>query len=82
MCECSTLEGGMREIFWRWRLIGYRIAGSEDSDVYLWDVQSKDVVQILVGHEDVVLGVAAHPSDNIIASCGLDMTVKIWIDSS
>lgn len=75
-------SGGGGERFWRWGLIGYRIAGSEDSDVYLWDVQSKDVVQILVGHEDVVLGVAAHPSDNIIASCGLDMTVKIWIDSS
>lgn len=50
--------------------------------MYLWDVQTKDVVQILVGHEDVVLGVAAHPSDNIIASCGLDMTVKIWIDTT
>lgn len=45
-------------------------------------MQSKDVVQILIGHEDVVLGVAAHPTDDIIASCGLDMTVKIWIDSS
>lgn len=67
---------------WLTGILGCRIAGSEDSDVYLWDVQTKDVVQILIGHEDVVLGVAAHPSDNIIASCGLDMTVKIWIDTT
>jgi COMPASS component SWD3 len=59
-----------------------RVAGSEDSDVYVWDVQNKDVVQILVGHEDVVLGVATHPTENIIASCGLDTTVKIWVDES
>jgi len=60
-------------------LIGGRIAGSEDEDVYVWDVQSKEV---LIGHEDVVLGIATHPTDNIIASCGLDMTIKIWVDES
>ena len=58
------------------------MGGSEDSDVFVWDVQSKDVVQILVGHEDVVLGVATHPAENIIASCGLDQTVRIWVDDS
>lgn len=58
------------------------MGGSEDSDVFVWDVQSKEVVQILVGHEDVVLGVATHPTENIIASCGLDQTVKIWVDDS
>ena len=58
------------------------MGGSEDSDVFVWDAQSKDVVQILVGHEDVVLGVATHPTENIIASCGLDQTVKIWVDDS
>ena len=50
--------------------------------MFVWDVQSKEVVQILVGHEDVVLGVATHPTENIIASCGLDQTVKIWVDDS
>lgn len=58
-----------------------RMAGSENSDVYIWDVQSKDIVHLLVGHLDVVLGVDSHPKENIVATCGLDGTVLIWIDS-
>ena len=59
---------------------GWVVGGSEDSDVFLWDVGNKDVVQTLVGHEDVVLGVSAHPQGGMIASCGLDRTVRVWID--
>ena len=59
---------------------GWVVGGSEDSDVFLWDVGTKEVVQTLVGHEDVVLGVSAHPKGGVIASCGLDGTVRVWID--
>ena len=59
---------------------GWVVGGSEDSDVFIWDVGTKEVVQTLVGHEEAVLGVSAHPKGGIIASCGLDMTVRIWID--
>ena len=48
--------------------------------MFLWDVGTKEVVQTLVGHEDVVLGVSAHPKGGVIASCGLDGTVRVWID--
>jgi COMPASS component SWD3 len=53
-------------------------SGSEDNDIYLWDVSSKATLQRLQGHTDAVLSVATHPSQPLIASGGLDRTVRVW----
>ena len=60
------------------------ISGSEDGDVYVWDLQTRDVIQRLKGHVDVVLAVAAHPYLPMIASGALekDRTVKLWRQAS
>ncbi|KAF3231314.1 WD repeat domain [Orbilia oligospora] len=58
----------------------YIFSGSEDSAIYIWDVQTKEVLQVLRSHEDVVLGISAHPSENLLVSSSLDGTVKIWAD--
>lgn len=44
----------------------------------LWDVNSKEILQRLHGHEAVVLGVDVCAQDGAIATCGKDKTIKIY----
>jgi WD40 repeat protein len=53
-------------------------SGSEEGNVLLWDVSSKNLLQKLEGHSDTVLSVDTHPSEPLIASAGLDRVVRLW----
>jgi len=57
------------------------LSGSEDGKAYLWDLQTKQLLQTLEGHSDVVLGVASHPTRELIATGGTDKDlrcIRIW----
>ncbi|XP_062186731.1 COMPASS-like H3K4 histone methylase component WDR5B, partial [Phragmites australis] len=62
----------------------YIVSRSEENCVYIWDLQGRNIVQKLEGHTDTVISVSCHPTDNKIASGGLDndRTVRLWVQDS
>ena len=54
------------------------VSGSEDGKIFTWDVQSKEILQTMEGHEGVVLGVDTWEEGNLMVSCGVDKTIRIW----
>ncbi|KAL6714625.1 WD domain protein [Lecanora helva] len=54
------------------------VSGSEDGKIFTWDINSKEILQTVEGHEGVVLGVDTWDEGGLMASCGVDKTVKIW----
>ncbi|KAI8938953.1 hypothetical protein NX059_004805 [Plenodomus lindquistii] len=53
-------------------------SGSEDGEVVIWDVSSKNILQRLEGHDGAVLSVDTHASEKAIVSAGLDGVVRLW----
>ena len=61
------------------------VTGSEDGNVYLYDLQTRGVAQVLENaHSDACLAVAAHDSLELLASGGMsnDKTVRFWMPKS
>lgn len=67
------------------------VAPSEDRELYLWDLQTKQVVQKLIGHRDAVATIAVrllltqvHPTLPVLASAGLeqDASIRLWVYST
>lgn len=58
-------------------------SGSEDGDVLVWDINTKDVLWRGTGHSDVVLAVdwaRAADGRGMLVSVGKDRMLKVWIE--
>ncbi|BFZ60031.1 WD repeat-containing protein 83 [Saitoella coloradoensis] len=57
------------------------VSGSEDGNVYVWDLLEGGAVSKVTCHDGkVVSGVSFHPKENQMLTCGTDGTVTVWSD--
>ncbi|MDQ1266793.1 MAG: Choice-of-anchor protein [Bacteroidota bacterium] len=62
-----------------WSPDGSRIAvGYADSKIFIWDYNSGNIIDSLLGHIDEVRNVSWSPDGSMIASASKDNTIKVW----
>jgi len=54
------------------------LTGGLDSDLSLFNTQTRKLVTKISGHTKRVNDVAFHPSDDLVFSCSQDRTVRVW----
>ncbi|KAK9787482.1 hypothetical protein WJX73_000111 [Symbiochloris irregularis] len=53
-------------------------AGSDNGCMYLWDRRTGRLLAALRGDGCIVNCIAGHPHEPVLASCGIDDSVKLW----
>ncbi|KAF7829989.1 WD and tetratricopeptide repeats protein 1 [Senna tora] len=60
----------------------YVASGSDDGRWFIWEKQTGRLIKMLNGDEAVVNCVQCHPYDFVVATSGIDNTIKIWTPSA
>ncbi|CAH2073149.1 unnamed protein product [Thlaspi arvense] len=56
----------------------YIATGSDDGRWFIWEKQTGRLMKVLVGDEAVVNCIQCHPFDSVVATSGIDNTIKLW----
>lgn len=56
----------------------YVMSGSEDKDIYVWDLVEAKLLGKLKGHTGTICSLAYHPTECALLSGAMDNTVRVW----
>lgn len=54
------------------------MAGSDDANLFFWDRLTTNVIKVRKGDQLTVNCAQSHPFDCLLATSGIDSTVKLW----
>ncbi|XP_019438517.1 PREDICTED: WD and tetratricopeptide repeats protein 1 [Lupinus angustifolius] len=60
----------------------YVASGSDDGRWFIWEKKTGRLIKMLNGDESVVNCIQCHPFDFVVATSGIDSTIKIWTPSA
>ncbi|XP_004501616.1 protein ALTERED SEED GERMINATION 2 [Cicer arietinum] len=60
----------------------YVASGSDDGRWFIWEKRTGRLMKMLNGDESVVNCIQCHPFDFVVATSGIDSTIKIWTPSA
>ncbi|KAL7127712.1 hypothetical protein ABFS83_14G269600 [Erythranthe nasuta] len=60
----------------------YIASGSDDGRWFIWEKKTGRLIKMLHGDDAVVNCIQCHPHDCVIATSGIDSTIKIWSPNS
>ncbi|KAK6926847.1 WD40 repeat [Dillenia turbinata] len=60
----------------------YVISGSDCGHIFIWKKKDGKLVRVMVGDRHIVNQLEPHPHLPILATCGLEKSVKLWVPNA
>ncbi|KAF3631964.1 hypothetical protein FXO37_27729 [Capsicum annuum] len=60
----------------------YVLSGSDCGHIFIWKKKGAELVRMMVGDRHIVNQLAPHPYIPVLATCGIEKTIKLWTPSS